>query len=209
MLTEKTDNWFRNEAPNTGASKQYPLEEARVFLKRAEQQFENDQVYHLLKWVRMACAQAGAPLSDFLEKEGTTENRINEIERVSYKSWAKIFLAFLRRWEGLVAEIDNIVSVPFFTNCVRMGVRHGNWTLEDLETSEEELLIYEERGKAKIRAMNLWISMSDKKKTHRDYKNPEGVAEIRRLLKEAVCRLDQVYITGYPINEEGLRAFEK
>jgi hypothetical protein len=86
MLTEKSDDWFKNEAPNTGASEQYSLEEARAFLQRAERQYEKDQVFHLLKWVRMACAQAGIPLTDFLEKESSTEERINEMERIGYRS---------------------------------------------------------------------------------------------------------------------------
>ncbi len=208
MLTNQSDNWFRNEALNTGASVRYSLEEARIFLKRAEQEYEKDQVYHLLKWVKMACMQAGIQLTDFLKNEGMTEEHINEIERIGYKSWAKIFLNYIRSWDGIVAVINSDTSVSFYANCVRMGIRHGNWTLEGIGTNEAELLLYENRGIAKIQAMDLWRCMSERKKVNRDYKNPREAAQIRHLLSQAVCRFDQLNLSRYPISEEELKSFE-
>jgi hypothetical protein len=209
MLTEREDDWFGNQLPNTGASVQYSMEDAHNFLARAEREFEKDEVFHLLKWVRMACAQNGVALNDFLGRENTTEGRLKEIERIGYKWFAKTFLDYLRSWEEIVKKLDKDVGVSFYIDCIRMALRHGNWTLDDIDSTEEELSEYKDRGKAKDEASDLLEEMLKRKMTDGKFKNPDSVRRFRALLLEAVCRLDQIVIPKREVvTEEELASLE-
>lgn len=209
MLTEHEDDWFGNQLPNTGASVRYSMVDAHNFLARAEQEFERDEVFHLLKWVRMACAQNGVDLNDFLARENTTEDRLKEIERIGYKGFAETFLNYLRSWKEIVGKFDKDVGVSFYIDCIRMALRHGNWKLEDINSSEEELSEYKERGKAKNEATDLLMGMLNKKMTDSEFKNPDAVKRFRALLLEAVCRLDQIVIPKREVvTEEEIASLE-
>lgn len=186
------DRWFGNEHPNTGKDEQIPLDKAREYLQRAEKDYLSFHVYYLLKWVRMGCTQAGITV----ETLGTTEERLKEIERIGYKSWAEFYLKYLRGWKIPVeVNVNNLVEY------IKIGLRHGNWTLDNIAVKEEELKTYVVMGEKRDEALLLYGEMQQKKRINPSFKNPDNVKKIRALLELAKYTLEMAGINSQDLKD--------